>query len=258
MPEEHWSSTFEHESLATPEARESFTKAMGKYETQEEGVLGGFNAIKMTGQPYKLPESMDKLPEAQRDEFSANARKVLGIEGVKSIDDLADLNLREGLPEDAPINEALAETFKQFAVEKKLPKSVVKELIGFNNKTAMSMAKQQHDAQLETIKTTNEALIEHFGNEEAVAEKSELVKRWFKNQSGLTAEEYEAVGDELANSLFTKNPILSRVFMDHFAPLAAEGSTEQGKGGGGGKTPSLETQTVEEYPETSKALGWNE
>lgn len=256
MSEEHWSSTFEHESLAEPEARESFTKAMGKYDSQEAAVFGGYEAQKLAGKPFKLPESLDKLDENIRGEFTSNAQKLLGIEPVTE-DGLNEINFTEGLPEGAEADETTVAALKQFATENGWNKAQIQQGVSFWNNAMAQAVQNQTNQQAEAAKTTNEALIKHFGSEEKVTEQSELVKRWFKDQSGLSAQEYEAVGEELANSVFTKNPILSRVFMEHFGPLASEGSTETGKGGKDNKPVSLEKQTIEESPNTAKALGWD-
>lgn len=256
---EHWSNEFEHESLATPESREAFTSAMSKYNSQEEAIIGGFNAIKMAGKPFKLPESIDKLPENMRGEFTQNAMKVLGIEsGISSVDDLKDIDLKTGLAEGINPDENLAESFKKFAAENKWTKKQTQSAIGFYNQ-AMTQARQAYAESMEAKKLeaatkTNEALIKHYGSKEKVSEQSELVKRAFKDHAGLSAEEFEQVGELLADSVLTKDPVLTKALMTLVAPLAAEGVSHSGSGGG------KDTETVYQrnkrlYPNSPQLWG---
>lgn len=259
---ENWLDTFEDPSLATPEAQEAFKSAMSKYDSQEAAVLGGFEAMKMTGKPFKLPESLDKLPDDNvRGEFTTQAHKLLGIETAENIEALADLDPKAGQVEGQEVDEALMGAFKQFVVDNKINKGDAQKMIGFHNKM-MAKARtayiQQAEAnKLDAATKTNEALIAHFGSEEKVAEQSELLRRAIQN-SGITPEEYEKVGDEMANSILTKDPVVARVMLKLLAPLAAEGSTDVG---GGGTPPPKELtateQTKKDLPKTAEALGWN-
>ena len=104
----------------------------------------------------------------------------------------------------------------------------------------------------------NDALIAHpdFGTAEKVAEQSELLRRAIQN-SGITPEEYEEVGKELADSMLTKNPVMARVMLTLLAPLAAEGSSEAGKGGTPVEKKLTESeQTKKDLPKTAEALKW--
>ena len=254
---EHWSTGFQHESLAVPEARESFTKTMSKFKTQEDAIVAYPQLEKMNGKPYRLPESIDKLDEKTRGEFTTNARKLLNIEdGIASLDDLADVNLADGLPEGFPVNEGFANAFKQFAAENKLPKSLVAKLAGFNNQALAGELQKMEAAKTEQAKATNEALVKHFGGEDKVKERSELVKRFYKNNAGLTPEEYEQVGDEIAG-IIARNPILARVHLEKIADLAGEGSTLTGGGGNPVVNDYQKQQDALKNSPSGKAVGWN-
>jgi len=256
---ENWLSEFEHESLSTPESQEAFKSAMSKYESEEAAVMGGFEAMKAIGKPYKLPESLDKLPDdAARGEFTTQAHKLLGIETAKDVESLADLDMKVGQAEGAEFDENLAGAFKQFVVENNINKSSAQKMVGFYNQM-MGKARAAYIRQAEAQKTesatkTNEALIAHFGSKEKVAEQSELLRRAIQN-SGITPEEYEEVGDVMADTILTKNPVVARVMLTLLAPLAAEGTTDTGKGG----TPApKERTTADDLPKTADALGWKE
>lgn len=255
---EHWTDEFEHESI-TADNKEAFNTAMSKYDSEEAAVVGGFNAMKEIGKPYKLPESLDKLPDDKvKGEFTSQVRKLFGIELADSVESLADLDLKTGLAEGVEPDETLANTFKQFVVENKINKTSAQKMVGFYNQM-MTKARQDYATAAEAQKTeaankTNEALIAHFGSKEKVVEQSELLRRAVQNHAGLTAEEYEQVGEELADSMLTKNPVMAKAMLTLLSPLAAEGLTDNGVGG---NHPPKEKTTAEVLPETAKALGWN-
>lgn len=258
MPE--WLDGFEDDSLNTPEAKESFSKAMNKYESKDAALIGGFNAMKEVGKPYKLPESLDKLPDDEtRATFRSQANKVLGVEYVESVDSLADVDIKTGMPEDSKVeaDPNIFNMLKNTAVEKKWPKSVVKDILELYNGPLTKYAIEAQSARLATQKTeaankTNEALVTHFGSQEKVKEQSELLRRAVQNNAGLTAEEYEKVGDAMADSILTKDPVMARAMLTLLAPLAAEGTTDGGDGDGG---EDPKKPKPEDTP-TGKALGW--
>ena len=95
---EHWAPGFEHASV-TADNREAFNTSMAKYASRDEAIVGSFNAQKAMGKPFRVPESLDKLDDASRDDFRSQARNALGIRTPKTVEDLADFNFKEGLAE---------------------------------------------------------------------------------------------------------------------------------------------------------------
>jgi hypothetical protein len=253
--DEHWTGEFEHETI-TEENREAFATAMTKYATPEDAIVGGFNAQKLAGKPFRLPESLDKLPDDKvRNDFTSQAHKLLGIEHAPNVEALADLDLKVGLAEGHQVDENLGNAFKQFVVENKVPKAVAQKAIGFHNQMMAqareAMAAQAEAAQVKAATDTNAALIAHFGSEAKVKDQSELLRRAIKN-SGITAEEYERVGEVMADSMLTKDPVMARVMLKLLAPLAASSSHE---GGGAGEPPPGPKDPDAGSP-SYKALGW--
>ncbi len=250
MPE--WLNNFEHESV-TAENKEAFVAANSKYATEQDAVVGGYNAQKLIGKP-RLPKSMEEFTDDNaRAEFRAGSLKLLG--SVDSVESLADVNMKLGQAEGADFSEDFANSFKAFAVEKKWPKSMVQEGAEFYNvamakATEAFLAKQEADG-IALAKSTNEALAKHFGSEEEVVKQTELFVRAMKNDVGLTPEEVEELADDLSLSKLTKHPALARVMLKHFAPLADEGSTETGSGTGTAENKGL-TQT----PYEAKKARW--
>jgi len=210
MPE--WLDNFEHDSLDTPEVKESFAKTMSKYETPEAAIVGGFNAIKSTGTPYKLPESLDKMPGNTDEERDKNRNEMMGhisklIGAVEKPEDLQDIDwlLDSTLEGDKP-NEELVKAVTELAVAEKAPKGLVQKLVGFWNRLQAGYRAKQRAKQTEVqkqaevqqaakIKEVNEKLTaDAGGNAEELKSRTELVKRMFLNFGGLTAEEYEQAG----------------------------------------------------------------
>jgi len=129
QPQGHWTESVAHPKLATPETKEAFTKVYSKYATQEDALLGGLDAIRMTGKPFKLPESLDRLPDDNvRKQFLEEAGKVKGLKEAfvgapATAESLKDVDFREGLPEGAAFSDADLETYKQFIVQEGIPRT---------------------------------------------------------------------------------------------------------------------------------------
>lgn len=242
----------EHASI-TAENRVALATHMEKFDSFEAAAVDGMALKGLMGKPFKFPESMDKLPDdASRTDFTAQAHKLLGITpGVTDLDGLKDIDLKAGIAAGIEPDENLANLLKSYAVEKKLTVSSVQDLIGFFNgpitEYAARVAAANAEAgklkaeaeKLDAATKTQEALISHkdFGSEAVVKEKSELLRRAIKNNVGLSAEEYEKYGEEIADSMLTKSAVGARVMLNLLAPLAAESDLESGKG-----TPAAKTQ----------------
>ena len=234
-----WIEQFKHESV-TDDNREAFGKAMGKYATPEDAIIGGFNAQKAIGAPFRLPESIDKLDEPVRKDFAGKARKLLGMEVATDAEQLKDVDFGTGLPEGAKPNEALTGKLKEWAVAEGIDKATLGKLAKFyNGPLTEFVAEQQEQQKLAQAKACNEALIKAFGSEDKVKELTTLMVRAIKNNSGLGAEEVEEVADAMADSMLTKNPAMAKAMLNLLSPLAREGSTLNGGGAGGGKAAKM-------------------
>jgi len=246
---EHWSDEFEHE-LITDDNREAFKTAASKFATQDDMSVGYMELQKTAGKPFKLPESLDKLPDDDtRADFTSKTHKLLGIETAANVEALAALDIKAGLPEGVAVDENLGSMIKKFAVDKKIPIGTVKEFINFYNTDFRNYALR---GKLDAATKTNEGLIAHFGSEAKVKEQSELLRRAIKN-SGITPEEYEQVGEVMADTILTKDPVAARVMLKLLAPLAASSSTEPP---GSGTSP-VAAKDPDEGSKTYQALGWS-
>lgn len=235
-----WIGGFENAGV-TSENKEAFQNYAKNYQTEGDAIVAGYNHKKLVGAPYKLPESMDKLPDDKtRGELRGSALKLLGMEPAANVEALADLNLKAGMAEGIEPDVDLANMFKTVAVEKKWSKSVTQDIIELHNTVqaqARAAAAEKTLKDAETAAQECDAkLVAHpdFGSEEELLRQTELFKRAMENNVGLTPEEVTELGEGLALSTITTNPVLQRVMLKQFVPLAEEGDTPPGGGGGGG------------------------
>lgn len=263
---EHWTEDFEHSSI-TGDNREAFNSSMAKYATQADAIVGGHNAQKLAGKPFKLPESMNNLPDdATRKDLTTQAYKLLGIsplEHAVSVDDFADVNFKDGLAEGAEVNEDLASVLKTWAVAEKIDKASLGKILKFYNGPLGEYAGKIQTAKAEKVvadkvaaaKACNEALAAHadFGSEDKVKEQSVLMTRALLNNVGLTPDEAASVTEAMVGSVTDTNPILKRVLLKTLAPLAAESSNQSG----GGHTPPAKGVDPDEGSPAYVASGWS-
>ena len=237
MPEGngHWSESFDGEGV-NADNRESFVTANSKYATVEAAVVGGFNAQKIAGKPFKCPESMDKLPDdAARTDFTTQARGLLGISIPKDVEAMKDVDFKTGLADGAPVNEGFVSMVKNWAVEKGIPMSHVQEMAVFYNGPLTKYAQEAFAAKQETDKLAaaekcNEGLIAHFKGEGKVKDLTALLHRTIINKMGLSAEESAEVADEMADSILTKNLVMAKGILTLLADHSTEGTTLGGDG----------------------------
>jgi hypothetical protein len=265
MEGSEWIGGFEHESLSTPELKQEFASTMGKYKTDKDALVGGFNAMKMVGKPFRLPESLDKLPDDKtRGELTAQIGRLYGA--VENEEALADINWTDGMAEGSKAAEPLVNAIKKFAVENKISKSLLQRLIKFNNEFSGSTELKQYKkaqedaADLVAANTTHEELVKKLGSDDAVKSASGNVKKMFlkvydnlKEKIGMTAEEFEAMADGLVNSGITKSAPLTLALME-IAKSYAESTTPAP--GAPGAPEKKGTSIEKELPNSSKALGW--
>lgn len=221
----------ESEAGFTPEMKTAFAK----YNSKDEAFKGAYEAQKQVGRPYKLPESLDKLDEKTRGEFTAGLNKLTGA--VEKAEDLKDINFAAGLPEGVKPNDAIIGALSNFAVENHIPKSLIAKYAEYSNKMGtemrVKMAQSQEADFIAKAKACDDALIAdpNYGTIGKVQEADELARRMYMKYSGLNAEEYEQAGNDLANSGFTRYPVLRKALHNQARQLVKEGSSEAGAGG---------------------------
>ncbi len=244
MPEGdgHWAETYDGDGVNT-DTREAFVSAMSKYPTEQAGMVGGFNAMKLSGKPFKCPESMDKLPDdTSRADFTSQARGLVGINIPKDVEAMKDVDFKTGLADGAPVNEGFVSMVKEWAVEKGIPMSHIQEMAAFYNGPLTKAgqeafaAKQEAD-KLASAETCNTALLEHFKTEEKVKELTALLHRTIVNSMGLTADESAEFVDAMADNMLTKNPVMAKGMLNLLSNVSTEGKTETGEGFGGSGVP---------------------
>ena len=259
---DHWSTEIEHEAL-TDDNREAFNTSMSKYATQGDALMGGFNAMKLTGKPFRMPESLDKLPDDDtRAEFSTRARELLGMTHVNSLDELEDLDLRAGANEGTEVDEDFAKGFKQIVLDEKIPKAQAQALLKWYNgyaDTAIAGHKAKMEADNEamiaeqTAKATSvqQTLATEFGGKEELGKQQALLDRAV--QALMSPEKYEATGKNWAEQVTKQNVALGRAMLKGLSPRTAESSL---KGPGIGNTPAPQIDPDAGSP-TYVALGYS-
>ncbi len=263
--EGHWAETFEGDGVTT-ENREAFVSAMSKYPTEQAGMVGGFNAMKVTGKPFRVPEDMAKLPDDQsRSDFTSQARKALGINIPKDLDSLKDVDFKAGLAEGANYDENFVGIIKNWAVENSVDTATLAKLVPFYNGPLQKYATEAHAAnkdaaELDRMTKCNEALIAmpDIGSKEKLAELTELFRRSIVNDPGVSADDATEIADAMVNGGLTQNPKLAKMLLDRFAPLAREGGSFAGDGsGGGGGVKQLSPYEAKKarWPKTSGEWG---
>lgn len=238
MIEGHWANTCEHAAITT-ENRAAFATSMEKFGTERDAAVGYMQLQQTAGKPFKLPESMDNLEnDAQRTELTGLMQKLSGSTPAGNIEALAGLNLKAGMAEGTPVDEAFAGSFKQFVVDGGFSESQAQKMIAWFNPTldkiGVGMAAKREADMLAKATTTNEALVAYFKGEDNVKVKSDQLRAAIQNHPGMTAEKYEKIGDAIADSVLTKDPDAAIVFLEMIAPLGATAQAADGGGGGGG------------------------
>ena len=257
MPD--WIEEFEHEGI-TEDNRGAFNTHMEKFPTQADAVMDGYGLAKMKGKPFRMPESMDKLPDdVTRTDFTSQAQKLLGIEYATDLDSLSEINLKKGLPEGSAVDESFMNAFKQFVVDnKKIPNSVLEPLAEFFN---VASVKAQGDMVAKTAadfatskQAVNDALIadKDFGTKEKLDEQTVLLHRALTNNVGLNAEEANGIAEFLRDREGATNPVLRKVLLKTLAPLAASSSNENGTG-----NPPVAPKDSYKGTQVEKDLGWS-
>jgi len=258
----------EHE-LITDENRGAFATHMEKFDSMEAAALDGMGLKQMQGKPFKFPESMDKLPDdTSRAEFISKAHKLLGVTHADSIDDLGDLDLKLGSTSDA-MDDKLAAAFKEFVVSDKIDKATAQKMIGFHNKAmglsreaftaAKKAAEDQAAAKLISDKRAcNDVLVAHadFATQEALDKQNILLHRALKDNAGISVEEADEMSEFLNDREGATNPVLRRLLLKAYAPMAAESSTEGGDGKGITGKPAMSEAEQKKEAEVKKVLRW--
>jgi hypothetical protein len=260
-------STNEHAAI-TADNRVALQTHMDKFDSFEAAALDGMDLKSQMGKPYKFPESMDKLADDNvRSEFRAGANKLLGRTIPKDLESFADVNFKAGLADDAEVDDALIGVIKKWAVDEGVStESVGKMTALFNgpmgeyfaakgetmNTAADEKSKADHAI---AVKACNDSLTAHadFGTVEALDAKSVKLHTALKNNCKLSPEDANNVAEFLRDGEGATNPVLRKLMIDTFAPLATEGSTENGQHG---DTPPAAKTAAQQMPVTGKILGW--
>ncbi len=241
MPDGPWTDGFEADGL-TDENREAFNTHMAKFPTEAAAVMDGYGLAKQKGVAFKLPESIEKLPDdASRATLLAQVNKLYGREIPVDLEGLADLDMKAGSTAEAEMyDETLAKAFKEWVVAEKVEKSVAQKAIKFHNE-AMALARTAFAAKTEEATKTaaterlaavtacNDALVTTFGSKEKLDEQTVLMHRALLNNTGCSTEEAADIAEFLKDREGATNMTLRRILISNLAPLATEALGPDGK-----------------------------
>lgn len=237
MLDQEWVGQLTHEQLVTDEAK----TVLNQYKSQEEYMVAGLEAKKAVGAPFRLPKSLESLPDDNmRSQFTSGVSKLMGH--VEKDEDLKDINFADGLADARTVSEELKTSFtKLVSGLKNVPKSAIQPIITWWNQASQAARnKQTQDAQNKAqtaLENTRTILNGLFSGEEGVKQHSEAVLRMVKNHMGLTDAESEALGASMMKEMLT-DPIRARA-MFNLAKSFKESSTEKGATQDGPKKESL-------------------
>ena len=238
---EHWTDDFEAEGLGD-DNREAFTTHMAKFPTQAAAVMDGYGLAKQKGVAFKLPESIDKLPDdTSRATLLSQVNKLYGREIAADVDGLADLDMKSGsTAEEGMYDEEFAKAYKQFIVDGKFPKATAQAHVKFHNemmtKARATFAAKTEEAtkkdaadRLAAVTACNDTLVTTFGSKEKLEEQTVRMHRALLNNTGCSAEEAADIAEFLKEREGATNATLRRILISNLAPLATESLGPDGK-----------------------------
>lgn len=223
MADEQWYDGMEHADLTTDEAKASF----GKYKSEDDFRIGALNAMKSVGSPFRLPKTLDSLPDdAVRADFHTKVGELLGrdITSVTKAEDLADVNFADGLPDASTVNEGLKTAFIEMIVGAGVPKSVVQKIISFNN----TMATQSRNKTAEDATTAAGKVLTEvqglYGGQAGVERHENMLSALINQHGGLTAAEGETLNDILTKSR-SEHVVLNKALFNMAKKIMPESTT---------------------------------
>lgn len=254
--------SFEHPNFDTPEKLEAARNTLKKFNGKETNDIAAsyVDLEKMSSKPFKLPESLDKLQDENvRNDFTSQAKKVLGIEDAINEDQLKEINWSKGLEPGAETNPSMIEMFGKYAVEKGLSKTHAQNTVEFLNQMQAKGMADFEKAANEAMKANAErskSILESYFGVEGLKQHAELLRRAAKNQGGLSDAEYEEIADELKDEILSGKGVLTKMMMNFAAKLEKEGHNEPPGGNPPENKKSFGDDILEDNPKTAAAVGW--
>ncbi len=250
---EHWSDELTHEKLITPEAK----TVLQEYDSKEEYMAAGLEAKKMVGSPFRLPKSLEGLPDDKvRGEFISGVEKVLGVKKIQGEEDLEGIDFAKGYKDATDSNKDDEAATRKFIIEKGLTKQQAEDLIAHQNQTRQDRKNARAQGIIDKAEEVKETLTVMCGSKEKVETSYDGVRKLFQNHCGLSSQEYEDVGKSFVGNTLTKDAIMSKALFNLAESIVTEGGTEEGSKGGAKKPESITERQNKSIPITVKALGW--
>lgn len=247
---------FTGDALTSPEA----IGAMNKYESREAFDIGAVNAMKSVGSPFRLPKTLDSLPDdAVRADFHTKVGELLGrdITSVTKAEDLADVNFADGLADASKVNEGLKTAFTEMVVGAGMSKSLAQKLITWNNTMAtQSKNKTAEDATTAAGKVLTEVQ-GLYGGQAGVERHENMLSALIAQHGGLTAAEGETLNGILTKSR-SEHVVLNKALFNMAKKIMPESTTTKvEQPGTTPKKVSLAARQDRDLPHTAGHLWGN-
>jgi hypothetical protein len=138
--------------------------AFSKYDSPDAAFKGAHEAMKMTGKPFKLPDSLDKLDETQQQELTGQLDKLFP---AMQDGDFEGFDFNVGLEDgDQPISDNGKDYIKKFAAETGLSKDKTEKMAAYVNTMNREIAAKQAEINQELTTKCNDAMVKHFGSQD--------------------------------------------------------------------------------------------
>lgn len=216
----------DHWAYETPEVKDNVdaVRFLQKYKTPGAANKALFDAQTQLGKKIKLPESLDKLSEEERQQVSGAFKKLYGV--PDKTEGYDDINFTDGINEELgqTVDEGMVSAFKGFALEAGFTKEQTQKGVAFWNKIhAASLAqtqKQLNEAEVEGDKV----LRAKWGSQ--TDRNFELVKRAAMAELGVdrdTDPKFVEWYDKIYRRGAANDPVLISLMLPGAKEMVAEG-----------------------------------
>jgi hypothetical protein len=247
---EHWSDTIE----APPEVKAAMAES--KYNSHADWQTGAINAMKTVGSPFRLPKSLDSLPDDDvRKDFHSQLGKLLGRDvSAASAEELAAVNFADGLADASNVNEDLKAAYIKMATDEGLSKALAQKLVSFNNTFVTQAKNAMAEAEITAASEVSDKIKGLYGGDAGVERHRDLVSALVLAHGGLTEEERAKFAGEV-QSLTKKSVEANKALFNIAKKIMPESTTTKpGDPAGEIKKETLAQRQDKALPHTSQYL----
>lgn len=221
-----------------------------KYDKAEnpanEAIKAGFKAQQKLGSSLKLPDSLDKLTDEQRSEFT---NKVAELRGVPKVIEGFELPDVPDLPESMQLNPELVTEFKTLALTHKHTPAAVRDYYNLYNKIRMAEVNAMADLKVKQSDAAT-AELKHYWGEESFPGNCELITRHLRAICG-SDEAFEEFSKTVYADGVENNSVLMKALYIGAQHAIGETPTIDSEGGPKGGSAQQEINRLQaKYPKS--------